>query len=174
MLLDLCDHYAKEMVWNTNQQTDEMSPNRFYRLKIKLSVDYMFKLGTESEFIWAYRFVCLLVVLLHRQEMSYADKQPGCHGDDKLNPHASVSFDVCRFRLYLSCPITHNLSNGNLYLWYRLSSLPWCYLISKLAQLSFHINVMFCHEGMKECQELKASGRIKLLQITALELHRNI
>lgn len=151
-----------------------MSPHRFYRLEIKLSVDYRFKLGTESGFIWAYRFVCLLVVLLHLQEMSHADKQPGFHGDDTLNPHASLSFDVCMFRLYFSCPVTHNLSNGKLFKVQKVGLLLLCYLISKLTQLSFHINVMFCHERMKECQELKTSGRIKLIQITALELHRDI
>jgi len=47
--------------------------------------------------------------------MSHADKQHGWHGDETLNPRALVSFDVCRFRLHLSCPITHNLSNGRLF-----------------------------------------------------------
>jgi len=106
--------------------------------------------------------------------MSHADKQHGWHGDETLNPRALVSFDVCRFRLYLSCPITHTICPMEDYLRYRISSLPLCYLISKMTQLSFHMNVMFCHEGMKECQEMKASGRIRLLQITALKLHIDI
>lgn len=104
--------------------------------------------------------------------MSYADKQPGCHGDDTLTPHA-VSFDVCRFRKYLSCPITHNLSNGKLFMVQNKFTALVLFNIKIDTALIPHY-VMFCHEGMKACQELKASGRIKLLQITALELHRDI